>query len=259
MNNSYGFIMSRHVHSEKTNNYWNHAVKNIRRIYPSNLIVIIDDNSDPKFVKSECEYSNLIIIQSEYPKRGELLPYIYYLKYKWFPNAVIIHDSLFFQTKIPFETFNMSVLPFWHYPYDKENINNIIRITQALTNNTSLINKLTVNINDYLIDFLRKNDNFNLCFGCQCYINLDFLQFLEKKYNISNLINVVHNRPDRCSLERIFGLLFYMESPPLKKIHSLFGNISSYPRAFMYSYEDYINDLTINKRVPPVVKVWSGR
>ena len=80
---NYGFIITRHVNSVTTNKYWNQSVKLIRNIYPLRKIVIIDDNSDQEFVKTDFDYQNLTIIQSEFPKRGELLPYYYYLKYKW--------------------------------------------------------------------------------------------------------------------------------------------------------------------------------
>ena len=68
-------------------------------------IVIVDDNSNYEYVKSEFDYKNIEIIQSEFPGRGELLPYYYLLKYKFFKNAVIIHDSVFFHKRIPFEKF----------------------------------------------------------------------------------------------------------------------------------------------------------
>ena len=99
---SYGFIITRHVNSQQTNEYWNHCVKLIRTYYPLRKIIIIDDNSNYNFVKSYHEYKNVKIIQSEYPGRGELLPYVYFLKNKWFENAVIIHDSLFFHKHIHF-------------------------------------------------------------------------------------------------------------------------------------------------------------
>ena len=78
----YGFIITRHINSEKTNKYWNQCVKLIRTFYPFKQIIVIDDNSDQIFVRADHPYKNLTIIQSEYPGRGELLPYIYYLKYK---------------------------------------------------------------------------------------------------------------------------------------------------------------------------------
>ena len=101
---SYGFIITRHVNSEKTNKYWNHCVKCLRTLYPMKKIVIIDDNSNQLFLKSEFEYKNVEIINSEFKGRGELLPYYYYFKNKFFENAIIIHDSIFFHKRINFES-----------------------------------------------------------------------------------------------------------------------------------------------------------
>ena len=78
--NSFGFIITRHVNSEKSNKYWNRCVKLLRTFYPHRQIVIIDDNSNYAFVKSDADYRNLTIIQSEFHGRGELLPYYYYIK-----------------------------------------------------------------------------------------------------------------------------------------------------------------------------------
>ena len=255
---SYGFIITRHVNSKQTNKYWNHCVKLIRTIYPLKQIIIIDDNSNQNYVSSEHKYSNLTIIQSEYFQRGELLPYIYYLKYKWFPNAVIIHDSLFFHLKIHFEKLSVPVLPLWHHSYDKENQFNIIRIASALNNTHNIIKKL-LKPNEVVTNMGFSNDKFNLCFGGQCYINLSFLELLQNKYNIVSLVNVIKNRSDRCALERILGAIFCEEYPKLLKINSLFGNIFKHPGAFKYTYYDYKKDLATNKIVCPVVKVWSGR
>lgn len=254
---NYGFIITRHVNSEQTNKYWNQAVKLIRRIYPLRQIVIIDDNSNPEFVKAEFDYQNLTVIQSEYHKRGELLPFYYYLKYKWFPKAVIIHDSLFIHKKIHFEKFSLPVMPLWHHVYDKENIHNIRRIASSLKHNRILLHK--INEPDKLMFGLDGSTKFNLCFGCQCFIQLSFLEMLERKYNITNLINVIHNRPDRCSLERIFGLLFCVEYPKLLRIKSLFGDIMQKQRAFNYTYDDYTNDIKHRNIIHPFIKVWTGR
>jgi hypothetical protein len=255
---NYGFIITRHVNSELTNRYWNQCVKLIRTFYPLRQIVIIDDNSNQNFVKADHDYKNLTIIQSEYPQRGELLPYIYYLRYKWFPNAVIIHDSLFIHRRISFEKFNIPVIPLWHHIYDKENIGNILRLASALSNNRSLIKKLTKK-EEVITSLGVSGEKFNLCFGGQCYIKLSFLERLQNKYNINNLVNVVHNRTDRCSLERILGLLFCHECPKLRFTASLFGDITIKPRSFQYNYEDYNNDLNRGKVITPFVKVWTGR
>jgi hypothetical protein len=253
---NYGFILTRHVNSKKTNKYWNQCVKLIRTYYPLRQIIIIDDNSNQEFVIADHEYKNVTVIQSEYPGRGELLPYIYYLRYKWFPKAIIIHDSLFIHKRIPFETFNMPVLPLWHHIYDKENLNNLIRIASVLKNKYNLIKKLN---KDEIAVLGLKKDHFNLCFGGQTFIQLSFLEKLQNKYNINALTNVIRNRTDRCGFERIIGLLFCEEYPHLINVNSLFGDILSKYKTFNYDYDEYASDLQRKKVIHPFVKVWTGR
>ena len=254
---NFGFIISRHVNSKETNRYWNQCVKLIRATYPFKQIIIIDDNSNQQFVRADFAYKNVQIVQSEYPGRGELLPYIYYLRYKWFPSALIIHDSLFIHKKINFNKLIHPVMPLWHHKYDKENLGNILRIASALNNNSTILNKLVGTSTDFLS--FNKDKNFNLCFGAQAFIKLGFLEFLQNKYNITNLVHVIHNRPDRCALERVIGLLFCEEYRLLSTVNSLFGDIVTKHRAFSYTYDEYLSDFAKKKALFPFVKVWSGR
>lgn len=252
----YGFIITRHVNSEITNNYWNQCVRCIRKFYPLRKIVIIDDNSNYNFVKADYEYKNVEIVQSEFHKRGEFLPYYYYYHRKWFNNAVIIHDSIFIHKRIPFEKFDkIKVLPLWHFEADTENVGNSLRIISELKNYHFLRKKLL--LNDV---FIRNSDKWYGCFGVQSYINHDFLHYIFNKYNMSSLINKVHCRPDRCCLERIFGLIFSSESPFTRKMKSMFGSIQVYVNNFSYTFDNYKHDLLVKKKLPHyIIKVWSGR
>jgi hypothetical protein len=258
----YGFIITRHVNSLETNRYWNQSVKLLKIYYPNRKVIIIDDNSNYEYIKADCNYENITIIQSEYPGRGELLPYVYYLKYKWFPNAVILHDSVFVHRHIPFEITKHPVLPLWHHPYDKENSINLYRLTTFLTNNYHIQQKILKN--EQIITLGMNFDTFDLCFGAQTYINLNFLQHIEKKYKLTNLLQAITNRSDRCSFERIIGLIFNEEYfnkniNNKKSIKSLFGDIYRFPNAFKYTYSHYKIDLS--KKILPsmFVKVWTGR
>ena len=253
----YGFIMTRHVNSEKTNNYWNNSILCIRRFYPDVKIIIIDDNSNYEFVKPQYEYKNIQIIQSEYKGRGELLPYYYFYKNKFFENAFIIHDSIFIHRKINFDKIkNVDVLPLWHFNPDKENVTNSIHLVSNFRNNFLLYKQLTLSE----ITVLGNKQEWYGCFGVQSYINHNFLVRISNKYNIFTLLNKVKSRPDRCCLERIFGLIFNLESGVTKKYKSFFGNIHDYNSAFDYTYDKYKHDLTINKKLPKsIIKVWSGR
>lgn len=251
----FGFIITRHVNSEQTNNYWNHSVKLIRSFYPFIKIVIIDDNSNYDFVKEEFNYKNIEIINSEFPKRGELLPYYYYLKYKFFLNAVIIHDSVFFHKRIKFEKMtNIKVVPLWHFNADKENINNTLKLIKSLNNYNIIESKI---LSENILSS-PTNQKWYGCFGVQCYINLKFLEQIESKYKITNLISQVQCRSDRCCLERIFGCIFFTEYQDIIKQKSLFGDIMKY-QIWGYTYDEYINNLKKSTIPKYIVKVWTGR
>lgn len=255
----FGFIVTRHVNSIETNKYWNHGIKLLKMFYPLATIIIIDDGSDPSFLKADkdLDYSNIEIIQSEYIGRGELLPYIYFLRNpQWFENAVILHDSVFIHKRIAFEKLQKPVAPLWFFPYDKENIHNILRICSGLKNNYTLMHKLTQNQPTVL--GMHSPDDFVCCFGAQSFINYHFLNKIEEKYGISNLVYYVKSRMDRCALERIMGLLFTIEYPALMNYKSLLGNIQVVGN-WGYSFEKYQTQLYNKKRVKSVVKVWTGR
>jgi len=243
---NYGFIITRHVNSRKTNRYWNINVKQLRKLYPLKLIVIIDDNSDPLYLKADKKYQNTITIISEYPGRAELLPYIYYAKNKWFERAVIIHDGVFFHKRIPFERIKIPVIPLWHFgnSYNKTHLENNLRIASSL------------NYSGIIKQYLEKNTTEWIgCFGVQSFIKHSFLTYLMQKYALPRLLHVVRVREDRCSLERIFAVIFYLEMNTSK---SILGSITK-DGYFGYTFEQYIG-CRKRKRLPKsIIKVFTGR
>ena len=58
---SIGFIILRCVQNELTNKYWIYCYECIRKYYADNLILIIDDNSDYKYITNENLYNTTII------------------------------------------------------------------------------------------------------------------------------------------------------------------------------------------------------
>jgi len=240
----FGFIILRHVNSELTNNYWIQSYNCIRKFY-SNKIIIIDDNSDQNFVKIDIDLINCEIVQSEYHQRGEILPYYYMYKNNYFDKVCIIHDSIFFNNYINFEDYN-SVKFIWHFSHDWDNENNEINLLNNIYSNKELIK------------FYNNKELWNGCFGVQTVITIDFIELLEKKYKIFNLLNVINNREIRMAFERIFGLLCSFENKELQKDPSIFGKIHHYIH-WGYSYENYILDKLNNKMDLSLIKVWTGR
>lgn len=255
MDNDFGFIISRHVSSAETDKYWQHSIRLLTRLYPRKKIVIIDDNSNPAFLTTVNPLPiqvQIINASDQLKKSGELLPYIYYLNnLHWFDNAVILHDSVFINSRVQFEKLvklHINVKPLWHFEPDKENIENTLRIARRLGQGRSLISMLTnenatIQLNHY---------KWTGCFGVQSFINGKFLQHINNIFQFTNIIPAVKCRKDRCCLERIMGAIFSRYggggSP------SLFGNIMTYCK-WGITFEEYKN----MKQVQRIVKVWTGR
>ena len=257
--NDYGFIIIRHVNSEITNEYWNHSVKLLKSLYPDKKIVIIDDNSNIDFLKSDFNYENVEIVQSEFHGSGELLPYYYFLKNKYFDNAVILHDSVFFHRRMPFELLkNIDVMPLWHFNPDRLDLSTTLQITNKLTNFNKIYEKLQLKNNILGMSHINDSGIWYGCFGVQSYINHNFLIKINNIYKIENLVNVIKTRPHRCCLERIMGSIFYTEYKGLRNRKSLFGDIMKYQK-WGSSFEQYKNNLKKGTVEKGVVKVWTGR
>lgn len=251
---NYGFIITRHVKSNNTNKYWNECVYLIRKNYPKREIVIIDDNSKKEFLKDTHNIDNIRIIESEFKGAGEILPYYYLHKYRLFPSAVIIHDSVFINTRINFEFLkDIAVIPLWHFD-NKENTSRAIELTKYIKNNNAIRKKLR---NDTIETLgFQNSPSWKGCFGVQSYISLDFLDNIQAKYDLFKIIPFITNREDRCCLERILGVIFFSEYKYLSNTHSLFGDIWKH-QVWGITYDEY--KMSKMYATHPIVKVWTGR
>lgn len=233
----FGFILTRHVNSAITNQYWIECVKQIRRYYPTHMVVIIDDNSVPAHVSNH-KFTNCLILKSEFQKRGELLPYYYFYRYKFFPKAVILHDSVFVQEFVDFEKVNN--IPLWHFTHPlHQDAEMEGRLLRCLDNSAPLLE-------------MHAAKQFRGMFGAMSVVSLDFLTLVEDKYKLFRLLSYINTRTLRMGLERVMGLIFTLENPSGV---SLFGTIHEYCR-WGFTFQQYLRQ---TKKDLAVVKVWSGR
>ena len=236
--NTFGFIVLRHVNSHETNEYWKYSYDCIRKFYSDTLIVFIDDASDETFLTHK-EMHNTFIIKSEFPKRGELLPYYYYAKYKFFDTAIILHDSVFINRFINFNVDTYRML--WNFPNNIcSNYQDQVHILSQLDNHKELI------------EFLNMN-TWDGCFGSMCVIRYDYLHAINERYNISKLLPVITNRYNRQTFERVISILLSKNN----KTEPFFGCIFRY----MPGSDTYTVDFSQRHLFKdyPLVKVWTGR
>ena len=238
-----GFIILRNVISTKTNEYWKECYRCIKKFYPRNRILIIDDNSNYSYVSND-PLENTMLIKSEFTKRGEFLPYYYYLRTHFCDTAVILHDSVFIKQYIDFNVDDYKFI----LDFGKANIND----TGSLPYQAKLLNVLN---NEKLNKFYRtKDDNmWKGCFGCMSIIKYNYLKNVDNEFRLSSLIPHVTCRDDRCALERIIACLLQVNK---KSEKTLLGNINTYCK-WGLTYEHYVKNEYSNSL--PLIKVFTGR
>jgi hypothetical protein len=228
-----GFIVLRHANSEQTGRYWSNCYDCIRRYYPENEILVIDDNSNYEYIEARQLYKTTCV-QSEYHGRGELLPYYYYYRIKPFERAVIIHDSVFVNAPIDFHVDEYKML--WDFCHFCDDIGDETRLLSAFNDQG-------------LLEFYQSKHLWRGCFGGMTVISHDFLSRVYQKYDLSVLLDLVLTKHNRCSFERVIACLLQKElvTP------SLLGDIHAYcPWGVTF---DQIGKFTYL----PLIKVWTGR
>ena len=121
-----------------------------------------------------------------------------------------------------------------------DNENNILSILKLL------------NYNDQLIKLYNNKNLWKGCFGVMTIINLNFLEKIEEKFKIFDiLLKIINSREKRMTLERIFVILFINED---KYHESIFGDIKKYCK-WGQKWKRYIR----KKRKKDIEKIWSGR
>lgn len=254
----FGFIVIRHVNDGVSCEYWKECCKCIRTHYDNNIpIIIIDDNSDPEFLNDEQEQEyyqihNIRVVNNHFTGKGELVPYYYMFKYKLLQSAVILHDSMFIQKHIPFicpDITKPHVQFLWHFKRLSENY----QYEKTILSSMKLSQELT---------YIHDKVNWIGCFGVASFVNYTFLELLHTRYDFFNMtLRYIHNRHDRCCLERVFAICSLHICPYILLKQSMLGCIHQYSK-WGITYQEYSLEKEtnmINSEKNPIYKVWSGR
>lgn len=239
-----GFVIVRHIQDEKTSKYWFKSCQYIRHHYPMAPIVVVDDNSNRKFINPQLEKSipNLRIIHSEYPRCGEMLGYYYFWKNKWFDKAVVMHDSVFLKKRVDFERYR-GVRFLWHFD---------TKVFDDIATETNFLEK----VGRCYVGTYENKSLWNGCFGVMSVIDHDFLKKIQ---SIFVLLPLIKTRPLRSCMERVFAVMCRHHYPELMKGWSIMGDICAYPLGWGYSFDTFEAQEKTGRDFPALVKVWTGR
>ena len=255
------FILTRHVTSEKTNELWQECIRAIRRFYPTDPILIIDDHSNPEFLSTIADYprENILNISSEFePGCGEMLAYYYFYKMKIADTAIILHDSFFLQAPIPDlqyyrQTSNFTTKFLLSFSRFHEDFNKEIAWIQKLKNPESLV------------WWYRQRDLCRYgCQGIQSIISHRFLTELQEKHHVLDLVDQITNRVDRMCMERVWAAVCLYHSPNLLDPDqvAVYGDFfHDYLDKYEHTEYEYFlaNREKIAQEKRPFIKIFSGR
>ena len=256
-----GIVMCRCMKSPHHIWYWYTNVIHIRQVYPHTPIVIIDDHSKEEYRllcrSVEMSVPKLSVIKSDLPPgRGELLPFYYLHKYKYFDKALLIHDSMFLQHNID-NDIHLQYPGFqflWHFKstYRHE------EPTQYLIDNMKFSPDVYKDIND----LYSSDSRWVGCFGTAMVITHSALNMLESRFNaFSRLSELVDTRDKRSGLERVIPFMLMMICGKQKgtDYYGMYGDImSNHPMSFRLSFDVYCQHKKELDKLP-IVKVWSNR
>ena len=250
----WGFIICRHVNQKPVNEYWKECIRCIRRFHPMTRIVIVDDYSNPEMIDKEEERnilmndSRISIVPSEFKGAGEVLPYYYFHKYRWFDYAIIIHDSVFLNSPMTSKlttmyTTDSNVAFLWSFNVrDFDDNNRIDHYIQLLEGQDVLLKT-------------RKLDKWKGCFGVMTCIRLSLVDKLVEDHRLFDiLLPRIKTRNDRMTMERVLSIIIRAHVDG-EEVDTFFGDIHDYC-PWGYNYDDYKSKKMDHL---PIIKVWTGR
>jgi hypothetical protein len=245
---SYVFVILRHLRNAQDNALWTASYQSIRTYY-TNRIIIIDDNSQVNTFNGSLV--NTEVIESEYRGAGEILPYFYFFQHKWADRMIILHDSMTLHR--PFRPAELEGILRFHWHFSMKEMTYHVKMALQFS---------SMRHHEGLLAFLNGASQWKGCFGGAAMISYDAVEHLEKKYGFfSTLVLAIKTRKDREAFERMLGVVAFFEKMVEMETCSTFGDIIRYPGAFT----DNMNKETTAHQVQQanydtaILKVWRGR
>lgn len=204
---SLGFIVTRRVNDVTQEAMWRECVSCIRKWYPTEPIVIIDDHSPVPVDEGLLDPRTELKMSWLPPGAGEQLPYLYLRDRNRFDKAVVLHDSVFLR-----RAFDERVL---------ESVDTVRFLWSTVEDEGFRYESYVADVlsRTPCTDDVRKGyanegwRSYGGCFGAMCIVDRGFLAQVFARCDLSVLATMrspePSNRFHRTCFERIFSLACY--------------------------------------------------
>lgn len=173
-----GFIILR-----KHADLWINCYKSIRKHFPDNSILIVDDHSKQSLI-TQCELTNCHVQLAELSNCSDILPYYYFYKLRPFDRAVVLHDNMTIDRWYPFNQ-RVPVQYLWGVRESRKNTINEMFILCRLREWRDLMK------------YYHQRE-WRQCGKSSMLIDLDFLDTLQQKYGLFDVLPFIKT-PDQCA------------------------------------------------------------
>jgi len=216
---SVGFIIPTFCKTIEDGNVCKFCIDSIRKFYPNNQIIIINDYSYIDIEKIFQNYKNINVVLSLNKGGADVCIYEYYLNNKPFDVAVIMNDSMFFENKIEDIENYSTIKPLWHatnhiieWDIIKEPVTQFNIENNIVSHSDLIIYYIKKYFNgtrfgDYALDlYINHKNKWSGFFCLSCIINHDFLKELDNKTCICKLLKELNTNRTRRVSETLFPI-----------------------------------------------------
>jgi hypothetical protein len=216
---TYGFIVAACLRNESHTTSLKNCIESIKLKEESPKIVVVMDFTSSKVYVDQIvsTYPDVIFELETRHVPADMLLLHYFKEKKYFDVAITLQDSMRLKKKLPIPT-NPEIDYLWYFTNHRVHWS-IIEEPRTEFNISKGI-KTHDDLNHYIIDNVLESSEFRKycqvtynnkehwsgCFGCCCIISYEFLEKLDEKTKLINLMyNMTSNRLRR-SIESLFSL-----------------------------------------------------
>jgi len=214
----FGFVIPSYCSSEVHLLQLKRCLNSIIKFHPGKKIIVIDDYSDINLTEKLKTFETVKVVMSPVKSAGDMVTYKVFKDNPLFKLGVIIQDSMVLEKKLDNIDSIETIKYIWYFT------NHRLHWSKVKEPQTEYNKKHGIKVHDdavmdvirrfvtkkdfktYALDMFMKKDKWSGCFGCLSIINYEFIDVLNEKTGIVDLLMNMNDNRFRRVAESIFAL-----------------------------------------------------